>query len=322
MSFSASLSPNPTSPINLYSPSLTTNIISSKPQYGILTFRSASLDDARHIAFSRQFGPLDDITPYLSLGRLNRFAPHVELFDVSNLNDDGSIAEPGTRRAFLGRGNSLFHVDSSFNPRRAGFSCLRAAKLPPRGTGGETEFADSRTAFDDLDPEIKEKLLREDYVAAHSLWHSRKRAAPDYEEFKTIEPRDFPFGRHRLVQRHERSGRMNLYIAAHVHHLERWTTDPVTGKEVFVKEVPEAEGRALIDELQRHATRPENVLRVEWEADGDLVVWDNTCVMHRAVPGGGFEGKFVRDMRRTTVHDTSASAWGLNERTGKRMGLP
>jgi alpha-ketoglutarate-dependent 2,4-dichlorophenoxyacetate dioxygenase len=54
---------------------------------------------------------------------------------------------------------------------------------------------------------------------------------------------------------------------------------------------------------------------------GDLVIWDNTCVMHRAV-GGLFEGKYKRDMRRATVHDGSSQAWGLNEHTDQRQGLP
>ena len=86
--------------------------------------------------------------------------------------------------------------------------------------GGNTEFADARAAFEDLDDDddddkgLKEQLIREDYVAAHSLWWSRKRAAPG--KFEDMEPRRFPFGRHRLVQRHEASGRMNLYVASHV----------------------------------------------------------------------------------------------------------
>ena len=146
--------------------------------------------------------------------------------------------------------------------------------------------------------------MREDYVAAHNLWHSRKKAAPEF--WKDVKPEEYPFGRHRLVQTHEASGRTNLYIANHVHHIEG---------------LPEKESTELIEKLLKHASRPKFVTRVDWENDGDLIVWDNTCVMHRAA-GGSYEGKFKRDMRRTTVHDTSSQAWGLNERTTKRMGLP
>jgi len=62
-------------------------------------------------------------------------------------------------------------------------------------------------------------------------------------------------------------------------------------------------------------------LSVDWRDPGDVVCWDNTAVMHRAGPGT-FAGKYKRDMRRTTVHDGSSSAWGLNDKTTVRMGLP
>lgn len=69
-----------------------------------------------------------------------------------------------------------FHVDSAFNPRRAGISLLLSHQLPPKGTGGDTEFADTRTAYDDLDGETKERV--KDYVLWHSQHHSRRRANP------------------------------------------------------------------------------------------------------------------------------------------------
>jgi alpha-ketoglutarate-dependent 2,4-dichlorophenoxyacetate dioxygenase len=198
------------------------------------------------------------------------------------------------------KGNSLFHVDSSFNPRRAGYSLLLAHELPPPGTGGKTAFADTRTAFDDLPRDLKEELAEKKYVAAHSMFHSRKLASPAY--FASLEPSDYPMGRHRLVQVHEASGRMNLYIAAHVHHIEG-AEDELFGR------------------LYEHAKQEKYVFEVEWESRGDLVVWDNTCVMHRAV-GGRFEGVYKRDMRRATVHDGGREAWGLNERSDVRQGLP
>lgn len=170
--------------------------------------------------------------------------------------------------------------------------------------GGETEFADVRTAFDELPTAVKEELREKDYIAAHSLWHSRKVAAPT--TFADVNPDDYPMGRHRLVQRHEASGRETLYIAAHIHHIEG--LDP-------------EESPVLFNRLFRHATQSCYVLRIGWEQPGDLILWDNTSVMHRAV-GGSFEGQFRRDMRRATVHDGSRSAWGLNERSEVRQGLP
>ena len=136
------------------------------------------------------------------------------------------------------------------------------------------------------------------------MHHSRKVAAP--EAFADINPLDYPMGRHKIVQRHEPSGRMNLYIAAHIHHIEG--LEPEKSQELF-------------NQLFNHATQDKYTVEIPWESPGDLVIWDNTCTMHRAI-GGSFQGRYKRDMRRTTVHDASSQAWGLNEHTDVRQGLP
>lgn len=119
------------------------------------------------------------------------------------------------------------------------YSPLRPHEFPPKGSGGNTEYADTRTAFDDLPQSLKEDLKEKDYIAAHSLSHSRKVASPGY--FKDTDPSDYPFGRHRLVQRHQPSGRMNLYIAVHAHHIEGLDT---------------REPQGLFDSVYHHAKQP------------------------------------------------------------------
>lgn len=202
---------------------------------------------------------------------------------------------------------SLQHVDSSFNPRRASFSLLRAVQIPPAGQGGETEFADARTAWDDLDPESKDLLLppsgaggRAPLVGAHSISHSRKTGSPDF--FRDLDVDAAPMSLHRLAQAHEPSGRTSLYVGAHLHHVEG---------------LPPPASAALVRRLNAHATQARYVTSVGWRGAGDLVVWDNRAVLHRAA-GGAFEGQWKRDMRRTTVHDDGAQAWGLN-RVGQDM---
>lgn len=241
--------------------------------------------------------------PYNKAGRKNRLK-YDELFDVSNIEADDTIVDPLSPKAQASRGNSYFHVDSSFNPRRAGYSLLAAHELPPPGQGGSTEFCDTRAAWDGLPEELKARLLKADHVACHSILHSKKLAAP--EHFAAIEPADHPMGRHKLVQKHERSGRMNLYIATHIHHIEGLKPE---------------QSKALYDELFEHATQDKYRSMVDWHNVGDLVIWDNTCTMHRA-EGGEFAYKFRRDMRRATVHDDSSQAWGLNEHSDVRQGLP
>ncbi|KAL1405013.1 hypothetical protein Q8F55_008636 [Vanrija albida] len=287
-------------------PALVAALKAALATHGVLVFRGTGLTDDTHVALSRAFGELDDVTPYNKLGRINRLA-YDELFDVSNVDAEGEIIQPGSQRGVLGKGNTLFHVDSAFNPRRAGYSLLLAHQLPPPGSGGETEFCDTRTAWDDLSPEVKERVA--DYVLWHSQHHSRRRASPGHPllEEERFLPESHEFGKHKLVQVHEPSGRTNMYIANHAYRVEQ---------------LPIPEGQAEIDLLLDHATQDKYITSVEWKGVGDLVIWDNTCVMHRAVPGA-FEGKFKRDMRRTTVHDASSYAWGMNEVGATwRSGLP
>ncbi|USP74848.1 taurine catabolism dioxygenase [Curvularia clavata] len=272
-------------------------------KHGVVVVRKTGLNDASHIALARKFGELDDVKPYNKAGRKNRLA-YDELFDVGNIEADDSLVSPTSPRAQANKGNNFFHVDSSFNPRRAGYSLLLAHELPPPGTGGATEFCDTRAAWEDLPDAVKRDLLMNNYVACHSILHSKKLAAPGH--FANIEPAEHPMGRHRLVQPHEKSGRTNLYLAMHIHHLEG---------------LEQEKSQKLFDMLFQHATQAKYRVAIEWHNVGDLVIWDNTCTMHRAM-GGEFAYKYRRDMRRATVHDGSSQAWGLNEKSEMRQGLP
>ncbi|KAF7193794.1 Alpha-ketoglutarate-dependent 2,4-dichlorophenoxyacetate dioxygenase [Pseudocercospora fuligena] len=282
------------------SDSLFQQLHSAVTKYGFLVLRSTNLTDATHISFSRRFGELDDIRPYITNGRKPRY-DFLELFDAGNVDENGQVLASDSPRTHYGKGNGFFHVDSSFNPRRASYSLLRAVAIPPPNTGGNTEFADTRAAFETLPEGMKERLLKDDYVGVHSLHHSRKRGSPEF--FQDLNPEEFPMHRHKICQIHELSGRKNLYIGSHLHHIENSNGE----------KLGEAENFELIWSLMGWATRPENIVSVEWKNVNDLIIWDNTAVMHRAA-GGSYEGKFARDLRRTTVHDGSPTAWGLNEK--------
>ncbi|KAM4054457.1 taurine catabolism dioxygenase tauD, tfdA family protein [Hirsutella rhossiliensis] len=251
-------------------------------------------DDAWHVAFARKFGEPDVSAVIVKPGAEYRLAPHSELTDVGNIDDDERVASKNRVRHQIGRGNDLFHVDCSYNARRAGYSILRAHQLPPKGAGGRTEFADTRTAPEGLDNATKE--ISKDHVLCHLVVHSRQLGAPECDLFKSREAEDHTMARHRLVQLHELSRRTNLYIAAHAHHVDGWS---------------KKESQPVIDDLLRHSSQDQNIFIVDWEDNGDLVIWDNTCVMRKA-PGSGFEGNHVRDMRATAVYDDWSSACGLN----------
>ncbi|KAI2601759.1 taurine catabolism dioxygenase [Hypoxylon sp. NC1633] len=293
-------------------------ILAAMAEYGFCVFRNTGLDDESHVKFSERFGELDNIRRYLVGGRKPRYE-HYELFDAGNIDgDSGGVLDPASGRAHSNRGNGLFHADSTFNPRRASFSLLRACELPPPGNGGNTDFADSRTAFDELPPALRDELLAHDYVGAHSMAHSRKLGSPAF--FADVDPAAGPMRRHRIVQRHEPSGRMNLLVGAHLHHIEEGEGEGEGAGEGLEggKEIPGSWD--LVQRLNRHVTQKQYTVSVRWDNPGDLIIWDNRCVLHRA-GGGAFEGKYRRDLRRTTVHDDSPTAWGCNSRDSAWMGF-
>jgi alpha-ketoglutarate-dependent 2,4-dichlorophenoxyacetate dioxygenase len=99
----------------------------------------------------------------------------------------------------------------------------------------------------------------------------------------------------------------NLYIASYVYSIEDMDLDT---------------GSALIKDLLAHVQQPRFRVTIDWWEPGDMIIWDNTSVLHRAT-GGSYEGKFKRDMRRTTVKDMSSCKYGLNgDGADWRVGLP
>jgi alpha-ketoglutarate-dependent 2,4-dichlorophenoxyacetate dioxygenase len=98
-----------------------------------------------------------------------------------------------------------------------------------------------------------------------------------------------------------------LYIASYVHHIEGMNREDSTG---------------LIKEILDHVSQPKYRYTANWVQNGDMIIWDNTAVLHRAT-GGSYEGRYPRDMRRTTVKDMSSTKFGMNgEGAEWRVGLP
>jgi alpha-ketoglutarate-dependent 2,4-dichlorophenoxyacetate dioxygenase len=158
---------------------------------------------------------------------------------------------------------------------------LHARVVPP--SGGETEFADMRAAYDELSEAQKAQI--EELVCDHSLIYSR--ALLGFDEFTPEEKRMFAPVPQRLVRRHAGSGRRSIYLSAHIGTIHGWRR-------------PEA--MVLIRELTEHATQRRFVYRHEWRVH-DLVIWDNRCTMHRARPFDDRQHK--RDMRRMTLEDSA-----------------
>lgn len=244
--------------------------------YAVAVLRDQHISDEEHIAFSRRFGELET-SPHFGVGKGGRVRMrHAELFDVSNLDEDGNILAEDDRRRTFRLANEMWHTDSSFVPGGARYSLLRAQVVPPRGA--DTEFADMRAAYDSLSPEKKQQI--EGLIVEHSTYYSRSLVGYNFTAEELTRRAATP---QYLVQTHPSSGRKSLYLASHASHVIGW---------------PEEKGRALLRELTAHATQPRFVYVHKWRP-GDLVVWDNRCTMHRATPFDDTAAR--RDLRRTTV---------------------
>jgi alpha-ketoglutarate-dependent 2,4-dichlorophenoxyacetate dioxygenase len=245
-------------------------------RYAVAFFRGQNISDEEQIAFSRRLGALEK-SPNFGRGDGETVRmKHPELFDVSNLDENGNMLTEDDRRRAYRVANLMWHTDSSFQPGGAAYSLLSARIVPPDGSN--TEFADMRAAYDRLSPEQRQRV--QGLVVEHSTFHSRALAGYKFteEELRRRNPT-----RQHLVQTHSGSGRLSLLLASHASHVEGMAVE---------------EGRQLLRDLTEQATVPQFVYSHKWQP-GDLVCWDNRCTMHRATPYDEYAHK--RDLRRTTV---------------------
>jgi alpha-ketoglutarate-dependent 2,4-dichlorophenoxyacetate dioxygenase len=250
-------------------------------KYAMLIFPDQHLSQDQHLDFARRFGPLET-----SIGvhrKDTQLRLRQELTDVSNLDFANEIWAKESRRRLFQLGARMWHTDNSFKRVPARVSLLYARSIPP--VGGHTEFADERAAYDALPESMKRRL--ESLVAEHSILYSRARLG--FSDFSEEERRAMPPVPQAVVRTIPESGRKSLYLASHAGRIFG---------------MPDAEGRALIDELIAHATQRQFVYTHRWRVH-DLVAWDERCTMHH---GTSFDDlRWKRDLQRATVRDVANS---------------
>jgi alpha-ketoglutarate-dependent taurine dioxygenase len=227
---------------------------------GALVFRDLHLDDETQVAFSRKLGRVELV------GRGDR----PEIFRVTLDPAKNPVAE------YL-RGTFDWHLDGATDDIPIMATVLSAHAVA--ASGGETEFASTYAAYDALSAAEQEELLQVRVV--HSLEAAQRLVNPDPSAEEVATWRKRPAKVHPLVWQH-RSGRRSLVLGATASHVEGMAFD---------------EGRALLLELLDRSTAPELVYRHEWKV-GDLVIWDNRGVLHRACR---YDASSARDMHRTTI---------------------
>ncbi len=236
-------------------------------RYHVLCFRDQHLSPDEQVAFTGQFGTLER-----HMAR-NRGPVHPLVNIVSNLGADGKP----TGKV----GSTGWHSDKSFRPEPSLATILHAQIMPP--DGGETCFANMIAAYDAL-PDAKKAEIG-DVRIVHSWEQSRARlglqATPE-------EIADAPPLTHPLVRTMPETREKALFMGEHASHIEGRPVD---------------EGRALLDELTAHAVEERFVYRHKWRA-GDMLMWDNRCLLHRA--NSNFDAaRFPRVLHRTCLRGTA-----------------
>jgi alpha-ketoglutarate-dependent taurine dioxygenase len=243
-------------------------------EHAVLVFPGQHLSEPAQVAFASRFGEIELLAP----------DPEQKAVAISNRKPDGSIMGPQEHRYKSLRGNEGWHTDSSYMPLSAKASVLSAQVVPP--AGGETEWADMRAAYEALDEDTRRRLSG--LSAHHSLYHSQARIG------HVVQP-GAGYGFHTkgeplrpLVKIHPVTGRPALFIGRHAH--------AIPGLEA-------TESEKLLSDLIDFACRPPRVYAHRWQP-GDVVIWDNRCVLHRARP---YDYREARVMRHTRVAGNPAT---------------
>ena len=233
-------------------------------RYQVLLFPPQDVPPARQVAFARRFGEVQ--VHVMNQYHADGFP---ELYRLSNLGPDG---KPTGQHP--DKGTLAWHTDGSWQ-RVTGQATIIYGEVMPQ-SGGETHFCDMYGAYERLDATWKARIagLR----AVHNLDFSRNRRHgedPLTEAQRLAKP---PVD-HPVVRTHAETGRKCLYLGDHAEYIQGMAYE---------------EGRALIEELNALAVHPDLTYEHHWKT-GQLLLWDNRCVMHRATAyDAATQGRVIR----------------------------
>lgn len=224
----------------------------------VLVFRGQNLTDPQLLDFTRYFGELE-YPPYkllnYSQGSGQKDDIPVEINVISN------VIEDGRKIGQLGASEAKWHTDTPFVERPPSASVLHALEIP--SAGGNTSFMNMYAVLDALPPGLREKI--EGRRCKHDVSHTSDGVLRhDYEESKDASECPGPW--HPIIRTHAETGRKALYLGKRLY--------------AYIEGLPIAENEAVLDEIWEIATRPALLYEHVW-TQGDVVMWDNRCAMHR-----------------------------------------
>lgn len=241
-------------------------------EYGVLILPGQGLSSKQQVDFAAHFGEIE-----LLVG-------DSPITPISNQKHDGSLLPDDSHNMRVMRGNEGWHTDSSYMPLSAKASILSARVVPSKG--GQTEWADMRAAYDALGTNRRTEIA--ELSAYHSLFQSQAKVGHDVKVgsgygFFDGEPPLRP-----LTKVHPETGRTALYIGRHAYQIQG---------------LGDQESQKLLDELLEFSCQPPRTYMHDWQP-GDIVVWDNRCLLHRARP---FDYAEPRVMMHTRIKGDPAT---------------
>jgi alpha-ketoglutarate-dependent taurine dioxygenase len=238
-------------------------------EHGVVVIRDANIDDDDLVAFTRLLGEV----VVMPTGEHR----HPE---IQTITMDPEKANP--HLAAYRKGNFFWHIDGVHDPMPQKATLLSAREVAEEG--GDTEFASMYAGYDALPDDEKAGL--EGLRVVHTFAAAMRRANVEGSEKERAMWERRPSRDHPLVWKH-RDGRSSMLIGS--------TADHIAG-------LPADDSEALLQRLLDWTTQPQFVVRHQWRP-GDLVMWDNTGMLHRAMP---FEPTSPRLLHRTTLVGTEA----------------
>ncbi len=247
----------------------------------VLRFRGQHLDDDQLMRFSALFGELD-LAPVIAAARVK--VPGEERYvDTAEegqryVSIISNIIENGVAIGALGAYEAIWHTDMSYNPEPPIGSALYSLEVPP--AGGDTGFANMNLAYDTLPDGLRQRV--EGGLCRHD---SSRNSAGELRRgmSEVTDPRQAPGADHPIIRTHPVTRRKALFLGRR--------------RNAYIQGLDLADSEVLLDALWAHATRPGLTWYQQWRV-GDLILWDNRCVMHRR---DAFDPGTRRVMHRTQV---------------------
>ena len=243
----------------------------------IIVFKNQKLNEENQLLFTKKFGDLE-IYP-----EADKTKKSPQTYHVANVSLDGHHLNDQDEQVIFQKINQKWHTDSSYRFIPSYASLLYSIEvLPADAEGGETEFVNMFKVYESLNSTLKNKL--ESLHMVHYFEFGR-RMYPELPPMNAFERENIPPVSHPLIRLHpDRNNKKSLFFTAN------------TGKEI--SGLTQEKGALLHSDLVKIVNNSSYKYKHRWDK-GDLVMWDNRCLLHRAIPYN--INKYRRVFRRTTI---------------------